>query len=234
MLVQNLHVGEKTVANYRIEATNPGGHSSIPIPDNAIYELADALVKIRAHDFPLMLNDTTRAYFAKAGAGARRCDGQGHGGTIATAPRQRRGEGRRGAAQHRSRLPFDAAHHLRCHAAGWRPRQQRLPQRAGAINCRIFPGISIEETRQALEKVVADPRMSVKLFDDRGPLAKSPPLTPQIVGPAEKLVAKYYPGVPLVPVMSTGGTDGIYLEAVGILPMARAFTATPMAMARTG
>jgi acetylornithine deacetylase/succinyl-diaminopimelate desuccinylase-like protein len=67
VIVQNLHVGEKTVVNYRIEATNPGGHSSIPIPDNAIYELSDALVKLRAFDFPLMLNDTTRAFFAKAG-----------------------------------------------------------------------------------------------------------------------------------------------------------------------
>jgi hypothetical protein len=77
--------------------------------------------------------------------------------------------------------------------------------------------------------------MSVKLFDDRGPLAKSPPLTPQIVGPAEKLVAKYYPGVPLVPVMSTGAPMASIWRRWAFLPMARpAFMATPMAMARTG
>ena len=69
VVAQNLHVGEKTVGNYRIEATNPGGHSSIPIRDNAIYELSDALVKLREFEFPVMLNDTTRAYFSRLGAG---------------------------------------------------------------------------------------------------------------------------------------------------------------------
>ncbi len=68
----------------------------------------------------------------------------------------------------------------------------------------------------ALEQAIGDPKMTVKQVDDRGPAAKSPPLTPAILGPAERLVAIYYPGVPLVPTMSTGATDGIYLEAVGI------------------
>jgi hypothetical protein len=88
--------------------------------------------------------------------------------------------------------------------------------------------------QKTLTDVIADPRMTVTKIDDRGPLPKAPPLTPQILGPAEKLVAKYYPGVPLVPVMSTGATDGIYLEAVGIRPMARrASMAIPTATART-
>jgi acetylornithine deacetylase/succinyl-diaminopimelate desuccinylase-like protein len=92
-----------------------------------------------------------------------------------------------------------------------------LPQRAGVnVNCRVFPGETGEETRVALEKAIADPRMTVKQEKDRGPLALPPPLDPKIVGPAEKLVAKYYPGVPLIPTMSTGGTDGIFLEAIGI------------------
>jgi len=92
-----------------------------------------------------------------------------------------------------------------------------LPQRAGAnINCRIFPGVSAEDVRKALETVIADPRMTVVRTDNRGPDAKAPPLDPKIIGPAEKLVAKYYPGVPRVPVMSTGATDGVFLSAAGI------------------
>ena len=92
-----------------------------------------------------------------------------------------------------------------------------LPQRAGAnVNCRIFPGVSGETVRLALETAIADPRMTVKRTDLRGPDAVPPPLDPKIVGPAERLVAKYYPGVPLVPAMSAGATDGVFLEAIGI------------------
>ncbi|WDF72575.1 M20/M25/M40 family metallo-hydrolase [Novosphingobium sp. KACC 22771] len=217
VIVQNLHVGEKTVVNYRIEATNPGGHSSIPIPDNAIYELSDALVKLRAFDFPLMLNDTTKAFFTKAGP-ARGGDMGKAMVTIAAAPI---GSPESKAAE--AILNTDRSYHsmLRttCVATllDGGHANNALPQRAGAnVNCRIFPGVAAEEVRATLEKVIADPKMTVKQVDDRGPLAKSPPLTPFIVGPAERLVAKYYPGVPLVPVMSTGATDGIYLEAVGI------------------
>jgi len=208
-----LHVGEKSAVNYRIEATNPGGHSSAPVRDNAIYELADALAKVRDHEFPLMLNDTTRAFFAKVGAS--RTDEVGKAMTAIVANPQDK------AAE--AILDADKSYHsmLRttCVATllDGGHANNALPQRAGAnINCRIFPGVSSEDVRVALEKAIADPRMTVKQTDDRGPLAKSPPLTPAILGPAEKLVAKYYPGVPLVPVMSTGATDGIYLEAVGI------------------
>jgi acetylornithine deacetylase/succinyl-diaminopimelate desuccinylase-like protein len=217
VVVQNLHVGEKSPVNYRIEATNVGGHSSIPIRDNAIYELADALVKLRAYDFPLMLNDTTRAFFAKAGAA--RSDAMGQ--AMVTITKAAPGSADYVAAE--KLLNTDRSYHsmLRttCVAtlldAGHA--NNALPQRAGAnVNCRIFPGVSAEDVRQALEKVVADPKMTVKRTDLRGPEAKAPPLDPKIVGPAERLVAKYYPGVPLVPVMSTGATDGVFLEAVGI------------------
>jgi acetylornithine deacetylase/succinyl-diaminopimelate desuccinylase-like protein len=92
-----------------------------------------------------------------------------------------------------------------------------LPQRAGAlVNCRIFPGVSYEAVRKTLEQVIGDPRMTVTKVDDRGPIATPPPLTKAMLEPVEKLVAKYYPGVPLVPMMSTGATDGIYFGAIGI------------------
>ena len=217
VVVQNLHVGEKTPVNYRIEATNPGGHSSIPVRDNAIYELSDALAKVREFEFPLMLNDTTRAFFAKAGP-ARGGDMGKAMVTIATAPI---GSAESQAAE--KLLNTDRTYHsmLRttCVATllDGGHANNALPQRAGAnINCRIFPGVTGEAVRVALEKAVADPRLSVTRVDVRGPEAVSPPLDPRIVGPAERLVAKYYPGVPLVPVMSTGATDGVFLEAVGI------------------
>ncbi|MBT2188888.1 M20/M25/M40 family metallo-hydrolase [Sphingobium nicotianae] len=209
----SMHVGEKAAVNYRIEATNPGGHSSAPVRDNAIYELSDALAKIRDHEFPLMLNDTTRAFFSRLGP--TRNDEIGKAMTAIVAnPQDKAAEATlNGDKSYHSMLRTTCVATLLDggHA------NNALPQRAGAnINCRIFPGVSSDEVRLELEKVIADPRMTVKQTDDRGPLAKSPPLTPAMLGPAEKLVAKYYPGVPLVPTMSTGATDGIFLEAVGI------------------
>lgn len=213
VLVQSIQVGEKAVQNYRLETTNPGGHSSIPVPENAIYELADALVKIRAHEFPLELSDTTRAYFAKAGAA--RNDAMGKAMVaIAANPADKAAE---------ALLNTDRIYHsmLRttCVATlleGGHA-NNALPQRAAAnINCRIFPGHSVEETQAALVTAIGDAKVSVTLVPPVRPLAKPPTLDLKVIGPAEKLVAKYFPGVPLVPTMMTGATDGIFLEAVGI------------------
>jgi acetylornithine deacetylase/succinyl-diaminopimelate desuccinylase-like protein len=213
LVIATLHVGEKTAINYRIEATNPGGHSSAPIKDNAIYELADALTKIRAYDFPVMMTDTTRGYFRTAGKA--RGDDMGRA-MIAVAD----DPGNKAAL---AMVDADKSYHsmLRttCVATllDGGHANNALPQRAGAnINCRIFPGVSPDAVRDQLAAVIADPRMTVTQTDSRGPVAKPPPLNPAIVQPAEKLLAKYYPGVPLAPVMSTGATDGIFLEAIGI------------------
>ena len=213
VVAQSLHVGEKTVGNYRIEATNPGGHSSIPVRDNAIYELSDAMTKLRDFEFPVMLNDTTRAFFSKLGAS--RTDAVGKAMLAVVANPQDK-EAVAVLDQDRS---FHSMLRTTCVATmlDGGHANNALPQRAGAVvNCRIFPGTSYEEVRQALQDAIGDPRMTVTKIDDRGPLAKAPPLTKAILEPAEKLVAKYYPGVPLVPTMSTGATDGIFLEAVGI------------------
>ena len=213
VLVTQLHVGEKVVANYKIEATNPGGHSSAPVRENAIYELADAMVKLRAFDFPVMLNDTTRAYFQQAGAA--RADDLGKA-MVAIAANA-------GDTAAEAVLNTDKSFHsmLRttCVATllSGGHANNALPQRAGAnVNCRIFPGVSIEDTRKVLEQVIGDSKMTVTLADDRGPPGTPPPLDPKIVGPAQKIAAKYYPKAPLVPFMSTGATDGIYLSAIGI------------------
>ncbi len=92
-----------------------------------------------------------------------------------------------------------------------------LPQRAGVnVNCRIFPGTSAEEVRRALERIVGNPQVKVTTLETRSPAAPPPPLTERILGPARKVAAEVFPGVPLVPVMAAGGTDGAFLTPAGI------------------
>lgn len=213
VVVQNIHVGEKTPVDFRIEATNRGGHSSIPVKDNAIYDLANALQKIATYEFPLMMTDTTRAYFGKSGAA--RSDAMGKAMVaIAADPQDRAAE----AVLNTDRT-FHSMLRTTCVATllDGGHASNALPQRAGAnVNCRIFPGVPAEDVRKTLEQVIDNPAMTVTRTSFRGPDAVPPPLDPKITGPAEKLVRKYYPGVPLVPVMSPGATDGVFLEAVGI------------------
>jgi acetylornithine deacetylase/succinyl-diaminopimelate desuccinylase-like protein len=213
LVVESIQVGEKAVQNYRLETANPGGHSSIPIRDNAIYELADALAKVRDHEFPMKLTDTTRVFFAKAGAS--RGDDLGRAMVaLSENPSDHAAE---------AIVSKDRSYHsmLRttCVATllDGGHANNALPQRATAnVNCRIFPGESVDETQAALVAAIADPGVKVTQVPPVRPIAVPPPLDPKIIGPAEKLVAKYFPGVPLVPAMSTGATDGIFLEAIGI------------------
>jgi len=212
ILNQQMQIGEKAVQNYRLETANPGGHSSIPVHDNAIYELADALVALRALEFPLELNDTTRAFFAQSGKG--RTDDVGKAMVaISAIPADAAAE---------KTLNTDRTYHsmLRttCVATlleGGHA-NNALPQRAAAnVNCRILPGHSVEETQATLQKA-AGSKVTITLVPPIRPLAKAPPMDPRVLAPAQKLVEKYWPGVPMVPAMSTGATDGIFLEAVGI------------------
>lgn len=213
LVVEAMQVGEKAAQNYRLEATNPGGHSSIPVRDNAIYELADALTRVRDHEFPVKFTDTTRAFFAKAGA--PRDDELGWAMVaLAANPGDQAAE----AIVSRDRS-YHSMLRTTCVATllSGGHAENALPQRATAnVNCRIFPGETVEETRAALAAAIADPRITVTAEQPAQPVAVPPPLDPKILQPAEKLVALYFPGVPLVPTMSTGATDGIYLEAIGI------------------
>jgi acetylornithine deacetylase/succinyl-diaminopimelate desuccinylase-like protein len=213
LLVESMQVGEKASQNYRLETVNPGGHSSIPIRDNAIYELADALVKVRDYEFPMKFTETTRTYFAKAGAA--RDDELGHA-MVALANNP---EDQAAAALVSRDRGYHSMLRTTCVATllDGGHANNALPQRAGAnVNCRIFPGETVEGTRAALTTAIDDPRLTITPVPPVRPVARPPPLDPKIIGPAEKLVAKYFPGVPLVPTMSTGATDGIYLEAIGI------------------
>jgi acetylornithine deacetylase/succinyl-diaminopimelate desuccinylase-like protein len=213
LLVQSMQVGEKAAQNYTLQTVNAGGHSSIPIRDNAIYELADALAKVRDLEFPVKLTDTTRAFFARAGAA--RDDELGHAMVaLSKNPDDQAAE----AIVSKDRR-FHSMLRTTCVATlleGGHA-NNALPQRATAnVNCRIFPGETVEQTQAALVAAIGDPGVKVTPVPPIRPIAVPPPLDPKVIGPAEKLVAKYFPGVPLVPTMSTGATDGIFLEAMGI------------------
>jgi acetylornithine deacetylase/succinyl-diaminopimelate desuccinylase-like protein len=213
LLVQSIQVGEKAVQNYRLETVNAGGHSSVPIRDNAIYQLADALGKVRDHEFPVKLSDTTRVFFAKAGAS--RADELGRA-MVALSQNPNDAAAEAIVSKDRS---YHSMLRTTCVATlleGGHA-NNALPQRAAAnVNCRIFPGETVESVQAALVAAIGDPGVKVTLVPPVRPLAVPPPLDPKVIGPAQSLTAKYFPGVPLIPSMSTGATDGIFLEAIGI------------------
>jgi acetylornithine deacetylase/succinyl-diaminopimelate desuccinylase-like protein len=213
LVVQSMQVGEKAVQNYRLETVNAGGHSSIPIRDNAIYELSDALLKVRNYEFPVKFSDTTKVFFAKAGAARGDQLGQAMV-ALSQNPNDTAAEAivSRDRSYHSMLRTTCVATLLEGGHAN-----NALPQRAAAnVNCRIFPGETVEGTQAALVAAIGDPGVKVTLVPPVRPIAVPPPLDPKIIGPAEKLVAQYFPGVPLIPSMSTGATDGIFLEAIGI------------------
>lgn len=207
-----LQVGEKATQNYTLETTNPGGHSSQPVPDNAIYELADALRAIRAYEFPIKFTDTTRAFFS---ATATQIGGP-VGGAITRLlanPEDKEADAlvSRDKALHSTLRTTCVATLLKGGHA-----ENALPQRATAnVNCRIFPGESVDDTLKTLQSI-AGAKVKVTANQPIRPTAVPPSLDPKIVGPAKTLGAKYFPGVPMVPIMSTGATDGIFFEAVGM------------------
>ncbi len=148
---QAMQVGEKTFATYRLETRNPGGHSSVPRPDNAIYQLARALVRIDAHEFPVEMSETTRTYFREAGAGRKDETGAAMV-ALAANPADKAAE----AIANKD--PFLHSNlRTTCVATmldGGHARNA-LAQRAGAfVNCRIFPGHSVEEIRAELARIV--------------------------------------------------------------------------------
>ena len=212
-LYLGVQVGEKLPQNYRLEVTNPGGHSSRPVPDNAIYHLAHALVSIEGYDFPIVLNDTTRDFFTRMAAIRGGEQGAAMKAIVAN-PND---------AAARAVLERDAGWnsilHTTCVATmlDGGHATNALPQRARAnVNCRIFPGTSSEEVRQTLAKVIADPKVTVTMPEVRSAVAAPPPLNPKVLGPAESLAAKMFPEVPLVRILQAGGTDGAFLTPAGI------------------
>ena len=208
-----MQAGEKVYQDFRIEATNPGGHSSRPRPDNAIYSLAAALVRIGGYEFPVQFSDTTRAYFTETAKLT--------GGEAGAAMTRLLADPKDMAAN--AIVSKDPTFHslLRTTCVATRldggHANNALAQRAGAnVNCRMFPGDPIEHVRAQLVAAVADPAISVTVSGETSPTPPPPPLTPQVFGAAKALAAKHFPGVPLLPAMSTGATDGRFLTSAGI------------------
>lgn len=214
----DVEAGEKYPQNYRLEVTNPGGHSSRPVKDNAIYHLAAALTRIGAYDFPVQFNDANRAYFAGM-AQIQAAKGEAAVAEAMRAFLSDPGDARAVALVASKDPSWNATLRTTCVAtmldAGHAT--NALPQRARAnINCRIFPGVSVESVRAKLEELVADPAVKVTTLETRGPQPPAPPLTPAVLGPIEKLTAEFWPGVPVLPILQAGATDGEFTNAVGI------------------
>jgi acetylornithine deacetylase/succinyl-diaminopimelate desuccinylase-like protein len=213
---------EKLYADYELTVTNPGGHSSIPTPDNAIYHLANGLVRLEHYKFPFELNNVTRAYYERISnveKGERAADMKA---ILKTPPDQK-------AVDHLSADPIDnSTLHTTCVATrlSGGHANNALPQQAHAnVNCRILPGHSSEEVRLELVKVFADPKIAVRYLGAIGEVTDHasdkvgyapPPLRPDVFQPLEKLVAEMWPGAPVVPDMATGASDGIYTNAAGM------------------
>ncbi|WP_296595384.1 M20/M25/M40 family metallo-hydrolase [Phenylobacterium sp.] len=206
----SVQVGEKTPQNYLVTVTNPGGHSSRPRPDNAIYQLAEALLRVKAYAFPAKFTETTRVGF---GIRAEQNDPAGAALKKLLADPSDVEAARVASID----INVNSILHTNCvttrldagHASN------ALPQRATAIiNCRIFPGETVEGTAETLRKVMADPQVKVEVIQPVRPIAVSPPLDPKVVGPMKEIAAKHFPGVPLIPSMSSGATDGRYFGPV--------------------
>jgi acetylornithine deacetylase/succinyl-diaminopimelate desuccinylase-like protein len=213
-----IQAGEKFAQNFRLEVTNPGGHSSRPLKENAIYRLAAALLHIESYLFPAQFTDGNRAYFT----GMAPLQAAKGNTDVADAMRAlvKDPSDTAAIALVSSKDPsWNATLRTTCVAtmldAGHA--SNALPQRARAnINCRIFPGVSAESVRQKLEELVADPKVVVSTLETRGPSSPPPPLTPQILAPVQKLAAEFFPGVPVLPILQAGATDGEFLNAGGI------------------
>jgi acetylornithine deacetylase/succinyl-diaminopimelate desuccinylase-like protein len=217
-VLMQIQAGEKTSQNFRLEVTNRGGHSSRPMPDNAIYHLAAALTRIAAYQFPAQFSDGNRAYFAGM-ARIQAAKGDAETAAAMNAIVKDPGDGKAIALVSAKDPSWNAMLRTTCVAtmldAGHAT--NALPQRARAnVNCRIFPGVEPEQVRREIARVVTDDAVHVTTLELRGPPAIAPPLTPAILGPLEKLTAEVWPGVPVVPMMQPGATDGEFLNAAGI------------------
>jgi len=207
----SFQTAEKTYADFTLTVRNPGGHSSQPRPDNAIYELATGLVKLREFQFPVMWNDTTIASLRQQGE-------MTPGDLGAAVKRFAANPQDAAAAQVISRSPaFVGQTRTTCVATmlGGGHAENALPQTATAnVNCRIFPGVKIEEVRTTLQQVVGA-QIEVKLVGD--PLwSDASPLRPDLVKAVTRAVHAIHPGVPVVPLQTSGATDGLVFRAAGI------------------
>ena len=221
-LLMSMDATEKLYADYQVEATNPGGHSSLPRPDNSIYELANALARLEHYQFPFELNSVTRAFFERTAAIETGESSADMRAILADPPDP-------AAIARLSQDPyFNSTMRTTCVAtrldAGLA--NNALPQAAYAnVNCRILPGHSREQVRQDLVRILGDQKIAVRYVDTNGKVhdqapdavALPPvPLRTDVMKPLEEAAHEVWPGIPVIPTMATGASDGVYTNAVGI------------------
>jgi acetylornithine deacetylase/succinyl-diaminopimelate desuccinylase-like protein len=213
---------EKTYADFEFKVEGPGGHSSLPTPDNVIYTLAAALLKLQASPFPVELNPVTREYFSRMA--------QTQPAPIAAAMRavlQTPPDAQAAATLSQDKIA-NATLRTTCIATVLRAGEANnaIPAQATAnINCRILPGHSPEEVRQKLVSIVADNKVSVSFVSEAGVVSATAPATqgnppppplPDVFNPLARITHQFYPGLPILPYMETGASDSIYTMAAGI------------------
>ncbi|HZS57399.1 MAG TPA: M20/M25/M40 family metallo-hydrolase [Bryobacteraceae bacterium] len=210
-VANDIGLAEKTYADFRFEVHNKGGHSSRPVPDNAIYHLAGALERLSKFGFPMQLNDVTRAYFAEM---AKIEKGPMAGDYAQVA------QGSQEAMQRVAAKSPGMNSMLRttCVATelegGHAP--NALPQLAAAnVNCRIFPDDTVQYVLDTLKKVVADDQVLVTIKTDEGKAPPSP-MRPDVMKAFSQITDTMWPGVVTLPSMATGASDGRYLREAGI------------------
>ena len=208
----NIQAAEKTYATWEITVTNPGGHSSRPRPDNAIYDLADAISRIQAHRFPVRYSDMTRNYFRETGKQL--------GGELGDAMLRFAEHPEDEAASDRLALESSYVGTTRTTCVVTMLRaghaENALPQSATAtVNCRIFPGIRAAEIEQVLRQVVANDEISFQLLEEptESPISE---LREDVVDAVSEAVHNRYPRVKLIAYMESGGTDGMHFRRAGI------------------
>lgn len=212
-ITNNLLVAEKYPVSFTLEVTNPGGHSSRPVPENAIYRLARALDRLSQYEFPVQFNDANRGYFERMSKVVGGEEGAAMAAIVAN-PRDAKADAllSRNANYHAYLRTTCVATMLEAgHAAN------ALPQRARAtVNCRVLPAVQIPDLQAALEKAVNDPQVKITAGQRVMVAATPPPLTPKVLGPIEQVTQAMWPGVAVIPVMEAGATDSTSLNAVGI------------------
>jgi acetylornithine deacetylase/succinyl-diaminopimelate desuccinylase-like protein len=211
-LRNGLQTSEKVPVNFDLEVKNPGGHSSLPSKENAIYRLAEGLGRIAKYDFPVKLNETTRAWFER---GAAMEEPQ----TAADMRAVASGRADAAALARLSAKPvYNAQLRTTCVATMLQGGHavNALPQTARAtVNCRVLPGEPIEEVKQTLAKVLADEQIALTQTWMGAPSQPSP-LRRDVMRAIEKHSAEFWPGAPVIPTMSTGATTGSFLRNAGI------------------
>jgi acetylornithine deacetylase/succinyl-diaminopimelate desuccinylase-like protein len=211
-LLNGVQASEKTYTNFLLEVKNKGGHSSLPTKDNAIYRLADGLVRLQAFEFPVELNDVTRAYFERSAAIEGGQIGADMRALLQDPPDPE-------AVKRLSDIPaYNALLRTTCVATrlDGGHADNALPQTARAnINCRILPGHGSDEVQRTLRQVLADDQISIT-ETEAVVAAPASALDPELMQAVEQVTAAMWPGVPVVPTMSSGASDSRYFRNAGI------------------